>query len=150
EGTTAPQLRAAAGRQVRQMHRWLAGLLGTGEWLTGDRFGWGDLAAIPYVTMSQMFGIAPEPGSSLDAWLTRAMTRPSVATTVKAARDSTAGMVDVAGLLRTGVFKRQFRDHRLEWMIRSGGIDVVLDGLRNDDIRFTDLAIFAGEISDAK
>lgn len=29
------------------------------------------------------------------------------------------------------------RDHRLEWMIRSGGIDVVLTGLREDTIRFS-------------
>jgi hypothetical protein len=33
-------------------------------------------------------------------------------------------------------FRRQYRDHRLEWMIKSGGIDVVLEGLRKDNIRF--------------
>ncbi|MBU6271320.1 MAG: hypothetical protein KGQ67_08465 [Betaproteobacteria bacterium] len=33
--------------------------------------------------------------------------------------------------------KREYRDHRLEWMIKSGGIEVVLAGLRDGNIRFT-------------
>ena len=150
EGTSAPALRAAAERQVAQMHRWLETLLGDAPWLTGEHFGWGDLSAIPFVTMSDMFGIAPKAGSPLAAWLERAIARPSVAETVQEALDSTAGMADVAALLKSGAFKRQFRDHRLEWMIRSGGIDVVLDGLRDDNIRFTDLAIFSGEAAKSK
>ncbi|MBT6569113.1 MAG: glutathione S-transferase family protein, partial [Gammaproteobacteria bacterium] len=39
----------------------------------------------------------------------------------------------------SGVFKREYRDHRLEWMIKSGGISVVLDGLDRNNIRFTDV-----------
>ncbi|MGE4322638.1 MAG: glutathione S-transferase family protein [Sphingobium sp.] len=144
EGTSAPALRAAAERQVAQMHRWLEGLLGDAPWLTGDRFGWGDLSAIPYVAMSKMFGIAPAAGSPLAAWLERARARPSVALTVREAMDTLPGMEGVAALVRSGAFQRQFRDHRLEWMIRSGGIDVVLDGLREGNIRFTDLAVFSG------
>ncbi len=45
-------------------------------------------------------------------------------------------MALVAGAVQSGLFKREYRDHRLEWMIRSGGIDVVLEGLRNDNIGF--------------
>jgi glutathione S-transferase/RNA polymerase-associated protein len=37
------------------------------------------------------------------------------------------------------VFKREYRDHRLEWMIKSGGISVVQDGLDRNNIRFTDV-----------
>ncbi len=40
-------------------------------------------------------------------------------------------------LLKTGVFKRQYRDHRLEWMMRVGGSDIVRDGLANSTIRFS-------------
>ena len=50
---------------------------------------------------------------------------------------STEGMGDYKALVEQGVFKRQFRDHRLEWIIKSGGIQVVLDGLARDNIRFT-------------
>ena len=43
----------------------------------------------------------------------------------------------VAGAVESGLFKREYRDHRLEWMIRSGGIDVVLEGLKKNNIRFS-------------
>ncbi|MCB1684549.1 MAG: hypothetical protein R3E82_11295 [Pseudomonadales bacterium] len=35
-------------------------------------------------------------------------------------------------------FKREYRDHRLEWMIRAGAINVVQAGLTADNIRFTE------------
>ena len=35
-------------------------------------------------------------------------------------------------------FKREYRDHRLEWMVRAGGINIVQAGLAADNIRFTD------------
>ncbi len=37
---------------------------------------------------------------------------------------------------KTGGKVKQYRDHRLEWMIKSGGIEVVLAGLRDGTIRF--------------
>jgi len=40
-------------------------------------------------------------------------------------------------LVRSGQFVREYRDHRLEWMLRSGGVDVVLDGIRHKNIRFS-------------
>ena len=35
-----------------------------------------------------------------------------------------------------GLFKREYRDHRLEWMIKSGGLQIVADGLEKNNIRF--------------
>jgi glutathione S-transferase len=138
-----PTLRAAAEAQVGHMHAWLEGLLGDRPWLTGETFGWGDLSALPYVTMSSMFGVEPPAGSKLAAWLTRGRARPSVAQTVQEALATIPAMEQISQWLETGAFKRQFRDHRLEWMIRSGGLQVVIDGLTKDDIRFTDTARFA-------
>lgn len=46
-------------------------------------------------------------------------------------------MTTAADHYRTGGRRREYRDHRLEWMVRSGGIDVVLEGLRDDNIRFS-------------
>ena len=40
-------------------------------------------------------------------------------------------------LVASGQFRREYRDHRLEWMLRSGGVDVVLDGMRKGNIRFS-------------
>lgn len=39
-------------------------------------------------------------------------------------------------LYTTGERRREYRDHRLEWMVKSGGIEVVLAGLRDGNIRF--------------
>lgn len=138
-----PKLREAAVEQAGHMHAWLEGMLGDREWLTGACFGWGDLAALPYMTMTSIFGIEPPAGSRLAGWLARGRKRPSVAATVDEALATIPAMENVAQWAASGVFKRQFRDHRLEWMIRSGGLQVVLDGLKADNIRFTDLARFA-------
>ena len=48
-----------------------------------------------------------------------------------------AGFEMIPQLIASGIFKRQYRDHRLEWMVRSGGLDIVLAGLRQNNIRFT-------------
>ena len=62
---------------------------------------------------------------------------------MQAAAETIKVMAQVSAFVKSGLFKREYRDHRLEWMIRSGGLQVVIDGLRNDDIRFTDTARFA-------
>jgi glutathione S-transferase/RNA polymerase-associated protein len=36
-----------------------------------------------------------------------------------------------------GLFVREYRDHRLEWMLRSGGRQIVLDGMTKGNIRFS-------------
>jgi hypothetical protein len=42
----------------------------------------------------------------------------------------------VRAALESGQFKREYRDHRLEWMIKSGGLAVVQEGLERDNVRF--------------
>ncbi|NJN52013.1 MAG: hypothetical protein HC809_09795, partial [Gammaproteobacteria bacterium] len=44
----------------------------------------------------------------------------------------------VRAAIEAGAFKREYRDHRLEWMIRNGGIDIVAAGLAKHNIRFTE------------
>jgi glutathione S-transferase/RNA polymerase-associated protein len=46
-------------------------------------------------------------------------------------------MTTLKEMLKSGVFKRQYRDHRLEWMMRSGGTEIVREGLANGTIRFS-------------
>ena len=51
--------------------------------------------------------------------------------------DAAAGtMAAASDLDTTGGGRREYRDHRLEWMVKSGGIEVVLAGLRDGNIRF--------------
>ena len=139
EGDEAAKIEAAAARQIAGFHAWLERQLGEREWFNGASFGWGDLTVVPFLNGSAGQGHPPPAGSRLAAWLARANARPSVAATTAeiAARANTSGMANVAELVEKGLFKREYRDHRLEWMIKSGGLDVVLKGLERGNIRFT-------------
>ena len=139
EGAQAEMLFAAARAQTEGFFAWLETQLGTREWFNGETFGWGDLSVVPYVNGSVGQGNPPVRGSKLSDWLERANARPSVAATnadMAAIASASTTMPNVAELVEKGLFKREYRDHRLEWMIKSGGIDVVLKGLERDNIRF--------------
>ena len=139
EGAQAEALFAAAKSQTEGFFAWLEKQLGNREWFNGDSFGWGDLSVVPYVNGSVGQGNPPAAGSKLAAWLARANARPSVAACVAdivALQSDGATMPNVAELVEKGLFKREYRDHRLEWMIKSGGLDVVVKGLERDNIRF--------------
>lgn len=137
EGEQARVIEARAVSQARGFFDWLERHLGGAEWFNGDAFGWGDLSVIPYINGSTGLGIGPDPASRLGLWQARANARPSVAKTAQAAADSMKGMAMVSEAVKLRLFKREYRDHRLEWMIRSGGLDVVLNGLKADTIRFS-------------
>jgi glutathione S-transferase/RNA polymerase-associated protein len=139
EGDLAQRIETAATLQIDGFFAWLERQLGDRPWFNGEAFGWGDLAVIPFVNGSAGHGRRPPEGSKLAAWAARANARRSVADTVAEAVASTRGaaMEGVADLLAKGLFKREYRDHRLEWMIKSGGLEVVVEGLRRDNIRFT-------------
>lgn len=138
-----PALIEAARRDIDHLYGWLGTMLGDAQWLNGSSFGWADIAALPYATSSVLLGITPAAESKVRIWLDRCMARPAVAETVGEGEAALPGMAMAAGLLETGSFRRQYRDHRLEWMIRAGGMQVVLDGLAADNVRFNDLGRFA-------
>lgn len=139
EGALAETLTAQAARQIDSFFAWLEDQLGDRPWFNGEAFGWGDLAVVPYLNGSAGHGHPPAKGSKLSDWLARANARPSVAdTNAEAAASARAStMPNVAELVKQGLFKREYRDHRLEWMIKSGGAEVVILGLARDNIRFS-------------
>lgn len=136
KGELADEITRRTAEQVAVWHRYLEGQLGDREWFNGAAFGWGDLSVAPYLNGSAGFDLGPKPGTPLAAWLERANARPSVAQAAAEAQAVIAGMTNVAQFVEQGLMKREYRDHRLEWMIRSGGLQVVLDGLEKDNIRF--------------
>lgn len=138
EGEKAEALFEAAKRQTDGFYAWLEKQLADKEWFNGERFGWGDLSVVPYLNGAVGHGNPPPEPSKLAHWLARANARSSVAAaTAEAAESSrTSAMPDVAELVEQGLFKREYRDHRLEWMIKSGGVEVVLKGLERNNIRF--------------
>jgi glutathione S-transferase len=137
-GELAQTLLAAAARQTQGYYAWLEGQLAGAAWFNGQSFGWADLSVVPYVASSAAMGNRPPEGSGLAAWLAAVCQRPSVASTLAESRSFDRGTSNVPELVEKGLFKREYRDHRLEWMIKSGGVQVVLDGLARGNIRFTD------------
>jgi len=137
EGQRARTIEAHASAQARGIYEWLSRQLGAQEWFVGAGFGWADLSVVPYLNGARSNGIGPDEHSALGQWLERANTRPSVQKAAQAAAGSLKAMRQVAGAVKSGLFKREYRDHRLEWMIRSGGLDVVLEGIKDNNIRFS-------------
>jgi len=137
EGELAQTLKARAAEQTQGFYAWLEKQLGHRDWFNGAEFGWGDLCVAPFVGTAIGVGHRPAEGSALAAWCERAFARPSVAQTIAESRAFDGALTDVAGLVAKGLFKREYRDHRLEWMIKAGGVEVVLKGLEADNIRFS-------------
>lgn len=61
---------------------------------------------------------------------------PSVAATFAEFDASVERRGDAAALYAKELRQREYRDHCLEWLVKSGGIEVVLAGLRNRNICF--------------
>lgn len=138
EGDKADALRGQAEAQLDGFFAWLESQLDDAEWMTGAQFGRADLAVVPFLNASRGFGFAPQAGGALAGWLDRVNSVPAVATTAAEAEASIASIGKAYRAVESGAFRRHYRDHRLEWMIRSGGFDIVARGLERGDIRFTD------------
>lgn len=138
-GPLADQMVAKAHANLTQLQSWLDKQLGDRPWFNGDTFGWGDVACAPYVARSSAAGHPPPAGSALAGWLDRVAARPSVAKVVEQMKQVIAIFPDVAAQLAEGKICRQYRDHRLEWMISSGGLAVIQEGIAKGTIRFSRL-----------
>ena len=137
EGEQADKMKATAARQTAELQTWLAGKLGDRPWFNGESFGWADLSVAPYLNRSFFYGLGTPAGSPLARWRDRLIERPAVAATFKEFEAAASGMANAAERLASGQIRREYRDHRLEWMMKSGGQQVVLDGLTRNNIRFT-------------
>ena len=137
-GPAGDALMARAAAQIAGLNGWLERQLGDADWFNGDAFGWGDIAVVPFVMGAVLFGAPPAEGGKLAAWLARCAARASVAaTSAEAAAAAVFVAKFVPDAIASGQFKREYRDHRLEWMIRSGGLEVVVEGLAAGNIRFS-------------
>jgi glutathione S-transferase/RNA polymerase-associated protein len=140
-GDLAERLTARAAGQTAGVHAYLERQLGDAPWFNGERFGWGDLAVVPHVFAAALNDNPPPAGSALAAWFGRAQARPAVASAFEAARAALPTFEMIPALIAAGKFRREYRDHRLEWMMRSGGAEIVLEGMRQGTVRFaTELA----------
>jgi glutathione S-transferase/RNA polymerase-associated protein len=137
-GDLAAKLLTRAAEQTAGANAYLERQLGSAPYFNGETFGWADLCVAPFVSAAAMTGRPPTPKSRLAAWLDRTGARPSVAQVMKQATDSlSSGMESIAQLISSGQFVREYRDHRLEWMMRSGGAEIVREGMEKKNIRFS-------------
>lgn len=137
EGELKEKLRGEAEQQTRVIQAWLEEKLGDHEWFGGEfGFGWADVCVAPIVNRSAYFNLGPKQGSKLGKWLERVRQKESVKATFAEFQGAVGNMSALALAFKTGQRKREYRDHRLEWMIKSGGIEVVNQGLANKNIRF--------------
>ena len=134
EGERADAMCRYAEVQIRGWYAWLETQL-PGPWFNGEQWGWADLSVIPFVNGAARFDILPEPGSVLSSWLQRANEREDVAEVTRAAKAAELDPDVMRAAIESG-FKREYRDHRLEWMVRAGGVDIVAAGIDQDNIRF--------------
>ncbi len=136
-GQLRDKLLARAAEQTAKQQAWLERELQGRQWFNGASFGWGDVVVIPHINISIGNGNGPKPGSRLADWVARCNARPSVVAVLKAVEEILKVLPDLSQLVEQGVFRRQYRDHRLEWMMRSGGLSIVLEGIEKNTIRFS-------------
>jgi glutathione S-transferase/RNA polymerase-associated protein len=138
QGDLAAKLLARAEKQTAGVNAYLQRKLGDAQYFNGETFGWADLSTVPVVSAAAMTGRPPAPKSRLAAWLERVSARPSVAQVTKQATDSLDERLgSIAQVVASGQFAREYRDHRLEWMMRSGGAEIVREGMEKRNIRFS-------------
>jgi len=138
---TVARARAQLDRCFGRLERELEGR----PWLNGECFGRGDAAAYPHATGSAFWGVALDAARHprLADWAARCAAEPAVkqdadelSAWIRANLGGGASVGGGASAMASMPIVRQYRDHRLEWMMRTGGVDVVLRGLENGTIRF--------------
>jgi len=137
-GEEAERILATARAQLDRLWGRLDRELDGRAWMNGDRFGRGDAAVYPHVTGSAFFGAPLDPRfARLADWAARCAAVPAVtADAAQLAQWTKENLGGDAGSTQGMPIVRQYRDHRLEWMMKSGGVAIVLRGLEAGTIRF--------------
>jgi len=138
-GDLADKILSNAREEVRKIHSWLSSYLGDKPYFNGDTFGYADLVVVPYINRSFLYDMLPSEDHPLTKWRARVMERPSVKLTFEEMQ-AAAKQIAVAfkDLFQAGKgMRREYRDHRLEFIIRAGGLEVVEKGLQEETIRFS-------------
>lgn len=139
EGERAVKIEKNAKGATEELQGWLAERLGEGLYFSGEEFGIADIFAAVVVKRSVFYGLGPKEGSVLQKWLGRVEERESVRKTFEEGHAGLKAMIGMGGMFKVEgqERKREYRDHRLDFIVRAGGVDVVLEGMRDNNIRFS-------------
>lgn len=120
------------------MLTWLAEKLGDNPYFHGSEFGYADICVAPVLNRSVFYGFGPEKGTPLQLWHSRICERESIQKTFEEMLGGTRLMAGkMAQAFAQGGHRREYRDHRLEFMIKSGGLEIVTEGMKKNTIRFS-------------
>ncbi|KAM3414511.1 hypothetical protein BST61_g9670 [Cercospora zeina] len=140
EGAEAERLIAAAKEQTGQILSWLEKKLGEKKFFHGDEgVGYADFCVAPFLNRSVMNGMGPEKGSKLQRWHERVGDVECVKKTFAEVEAALPGMrkMGADGWKKGSGRRREYRDHRLEWMVKNGAIGIVSKGLEDGNVRFS-------------
>ncbi len=138
EGALAEQMVSRAGVQLAAVWDRLESELDGREWLSGERFGRADASLVMHVVSAGLFGFPPGARHTrLRDWAARCVEIESVKRD-QADLAAFMGGDGIRAMRKTPKIKRQYRDHRLEWMLKTGGLDIVLRGLQGETIHFVE------------
>lgn len=146
------QLEEKAATDLKYMQNWLEVKLDGKEYFHADgtSFGIADIIVAPFVKRGQFHGLGPDSNTPLGQWLDRIAQRPSVQETfaefesgVKVLMSRLANFASEENRKKdtNERARRLYRDHRLEWIIKSGGLHLVKKAVDEDTIRFAPLPV---------
>lgn len=140
KGEQANQLLTRATLQLQRLWNRLDRELEGRQWMNGEAFGRGDAAVFPHIASSQALGFSvTDRHARLLDWRKRVATRSTVkrvSTEVAEFMRQRKSEESEDGDPRKGIV-RQYRDHRLEWMFKTGAADIVVEGMLMGSIRFS-------------
>ncbi len=137
EGTLAEKILERAREQVRGLNARLERELVERPWFNGAQFGFGDIAVYPFVNGAAALGNKPAADSKLHTWLHTMRARPSAERLKQDIRATLPQFAGRAQDITQGKHRREYRDHRVEWMLRVGGVEIVTHGMNSNTIRFS-------------
>lgn len=135
EGDRGKAILEAGARDVRAVIDWLGRNLGERAYFSGKAFGYGDVAAFPFVNVAALYKVGPPSDTPLGQWLSRVRSRASVIKVIEEAKAAMEDFRSIVADVQSGKHPRQLRDHRLEWLVRAGAGDIVLEAIARGSIR---------------
>jgi glutathione S-transferase/RNA polymerase-associated protein len=137
QGPLAESILERARKQVLALNERLERELAVRPWFNGESFGFGDIVVYPFVNGAAALGNKPPADSNLHTWLRTLRARPSAERLKQEIVATLPQFAGRAGDIASGKHRREYRDHRLEWMLRVGGLEVVTQGMQANNIRFS-------------
>lgn len=140
EDAAAAAVIGATEAEILRLQAALTDRLGDRDFFGGDAPSRADFSLFSHVNAARVMKIGPADGPLAD-WLGRMAARPSVAETVGEIRESLPHFKALMAEIRSGARARQFRDHRLDWMIQAGGLPIIARRMAAGGLKFSEAQV---------